>query len=158
MPSTHRCGSFRPHNLGSHLNLRLRRPAPHQHAPHSVSPSIAARTTTDRAPLPKLPLQRSIPPIALHPHFSAHRKALRSKGPAMAMAGTERVPETSILGKKLPSNPTPLSAPQEQQVRDIYYKNVREKCAEEIKGTHSFGLPPSNLLTYPAQSGVATPS
>ncbi|KAF2796513.1 hypothetical protein K505DRAFT_237564 [Melanomma pulvis-pyrius CBS 109.77] len=35
--------------------------------------------------------------------------------------------------RKLPSNPTPLSAPQEQQVRDLYYKNVRDKCAEEIK-------------------------
>ncbi|KAH7112457.1 cytochrome c oxidase biogenesis protein Cmc1 like-domain-containing protein [Dendryphion nanum] len=41
--------------------------------------------------------------------------------------------DTGIAGKKLPSNPTPLSAPQEQQVRDIYYRNVREKCAEEIK-------------------------
>ncbi|PSN67129.1 hypothetical protein BS50DRAFT_621207 [Corynespora cassiicola Philippines] len=38
-----------------------------------------------------------------------------------------------VPGKKLPSNPTPLSAPQEQQVRDLYYKNVRNKCAEEIK-------------------------
>jgi COX assembly protein 1 len=34
----------------------------------------------------------------------------------------------------LPSNPTPLSAPQEQQVRDIYYKSVRAKCATEIEG------------------------
>lgn len=50
--------------------------------------------------------------------------------------------ETGIAGKKLPSNPTPLSAPQEQQVRDIYYRNVREKCAEEIKGTS----PPSHTL------------
>ncbi|KAJ4358082.1 uncharacterized protein N0V89_002661 [Didymosphaeria variabile] len=33
---------------------------------------------------------------------------------------------------RLPSNPTPLSAPQEQQVRDLYYKNVRAKCAAEI--------------------------
>ncbi|KAF2638237.1 hypothetical protein P280DRAFT_471361 [Massarina eburnea CBS 473.64] len=40
---------------------------------------------------------------------------------------------TGIPGKKLPSNPTPLSAPQEQQVRDLYYRNVREKCAEEVK-------------------------
>ncbi|KAF2476116.1 uncharacterized protein BDR25DRAFT_212392 [Lindgomyces ingoldianus] len=38
-----------------------------------------------------------------------------------------------IESKKLPSNPTPLSAPQEQQVRDLYYRNVREKCADEIK-------------------------
>ncbi len=32
-----------------------------------------------------------------------------------------------------PTNPTPLSAPQEQQVRDLYYKNVRSKCAAEIE-------------------------
>jgi COX assembly protein 1 len=45
---------------------------------------------------------------------------------------TDRV----IVGSnKLPSNPTPLSAPQEQQVRDLYYKNVRAKCAEEIECT-----------------------
>jgi hypothetical protein len=39
----------------------------------------------------------------------------------------------------LPSNPTPLSAPQEQQVRDIYYKNVRAKCAAEIEGASPHG-------------------
>ncbi|RMZ67464.1 cytochrome c oxidase biogenesis [Pyrenophora seminiperda CCB06] len=39
-----------------------------------------------------------------------------------------------IVGtNKHPSNPTPLSAPQEQQVRDLYYKNVRAKCAQEIE-------------------------
>lgn len=39
-----------------------------------------------------------------------------------------------IVGtNRLPSNPTPLSAPQEQQVRDLYYKNVRAKCAKEIE-------------------------
>ncbi|KAF2677778.1 hypothetical protein K458DRAFT_395584 [Lentithecium fluviatile CBS 122367] len=49
--------------------------------------------------------------------------------PPISPASTE-IP--GVPGKKLPSNPTPLSAPQEQQVRDLYYKNVREKCAEEI--------------------------
>ena len=40
-----------------------------------------------------------------------------------------------IIGKNTrPANPTPLSAPQEQQVRDLYYKNVRAKCAVEIEG------------------------
>ena len=32
-------------------------------------------------------------------------------------------------------NPLPLSASQEAQVRDIYYKKVRSQCADEIKGT-----------------------
>ena len=31
-------------------------------------------------------------------------------------------------------NPLPLSASQEAQVRDIYYKRVRSRCADEIKG------------------------
>jgi COX assembly protein 1 len=45
---------------------------------------------------------------------------------------TDRV----IVGSnKHPINPTPLSAPQEQQVRDLYYKNVRAKCAAEIEST-----------------------
>ena len=52
----------------------------------------------------------------------------------MAMAAPEPSP-TGLPNKKMPSNPTPLSAPQEQQVRDLYYKNVRAKCADEIKGT-----------------------
>lgn len=30
--------------------------------------------------------------------------------------------------------PLPLSASQEQQVRDIYYKRVRNKCADEVRG------------------------
>ncbi|KAF2030571.1 hypothetical protein EK21DRAFT_65378 [Setomelanomma holmii] len=43
---------------------------------------------------------------------------------------TDRV----IVGSnKHPTNPTPLSAPQEQQVKDLYYKNVRAKCAAEIE-------------------------
>jgi hypothetical protein len=36
----------------------------------------------------------------------------------------------------MPSNPTPLSATQEAQVREIYYKNVRAKCGEEIAGQY----------------------
>ena len=31
-------------------------------------------------------------------------------------------------------NPLPLSAAQEAQVKDIYYKRVRSHCAQEIKG------------------------
>ncbi|KAF1966660.1 hypothetical protein BU23DRAFT_544139 [Bimuria novae-zelandiae CBS 107.79] len=49
----------------------------------------------------------------------------------MEMATPAEAPSSSSI-PRLPSNPTPLSAPQEQQVRDIYYKNVRAKCAEEI--------------------------
>ncbi|KAF5015649.1 hypothetical protein F66182_12940, partial [Fusarium sp. NRRL 66182] len=34
-------------------------------------------------------------------------------------------------------NPLPLSATQEQQVKEIYYKRVRGYCAPEIKGLHT---------------------
>lgn len=37
-------------------------------------------------------------------------------------------------------NPLPLSATQEQQVKDIYYKRVRGYCASEIKGRLPFSL------------------
>lgn len=66
----------------------------------------------------------------------------------MAMTNPTKSPITDAkeveVIRKLPSNPTPLSAPQEQQVRDLYYKNVRDKCAEEIKGTvHSPSICPA---------------
>ncbi|KAF2751596.1 hypothetical protein M011DRAFT_474045 [Sporormia fimetaria CBS 119925] len=41
--------------------------------------------------------------------------------------------DTGVKGLKVPLNPTPLSAPQEQQVREIYYSNVRSYCVEELK-------------------------
>jgi len=34
-------------------------------------------------------------------------------------------------------SPLPLTASQEQQVRDIYYKNVRVKCDPEIRGIYT---------------------
>ncbi|KAF2812832.1 uncharacterized protein BDZ99DRAFT_349201, partial [Mytilinidion resinicola] len=37
-------------------------------------------------------------------------------------------------------NPIPLSAGQEQQVRDLYYKRVRTKCADEIRDFASCAL------------------
>lgn len=37
-------------------------------------------------------------------------------------------------------NPLPLSATQEAEVKQIYYKRVRSHCAAEIKGTHYTAL------------------
>ncbi|EUC41400.1 hypothetical protein COCMIDRAFT_29832 [Bipolaris oryzae ATCC 44560] len=54
-----------------------------------------------------------------------------------------------IIGNNpLPSNPTPLSAPQEQQVRDLYYKNVRAKCAPEIETFASCALGRTFTMIY----------
>lgn len=37
--------------------------------------------------------------------------------------------------RALPSpNPLPLSTAQEAQVNEIYYKRVRQQCADEIRG------------------------
>jgi hypothetical protein len=46
-------------------------------------------------------------------------------------------PQFSDPSKRgIPSrNPLPLSATQEGEVKQIYYKNVRAKCAEEIQST-----------------------
>jgi COX assembly protein 1 len=43
-------------------------------------------------------------------------------------------------------NPLPLSAPQEQEVKLLYYKRVRAHCAPEIKGMQFALLPMPNLL------------
>ncbi len=43
-----------------------------------------------------------------------------------AISAAERLPMPSV-------NPLPLSAAQEQQVRELYYKRVRGYCADEIK-------------------------
>src|SRR4051812_31197865 len=52
------------------------------------------------------------------------------------MATTASPPQTSAsTSSPIPSrNPLPLSAAQEQQVRDLYYKRVRTRCANEIRG------------------------
>jgi hypothetical protein len=50
-----------------------------------------------------------------------------------------------------PVNPTPLSAPQEQQVRDLYYKNVRAKCAEEIESAYNA---PSRMVTINCRQDI----
>ncbi|KIW02192.1 uncharacterized protein PV09_06349 [Verruconis gallopava] len=49
-----------------------------------------------------------------------------------AMASDQ--PSRPSISQPIPSRaPLPLSASQEQQVRDIYHKRVRAKCADEIK-------------------------
>ena len=61
--------------------------------------------------------------------FSSKR-VLQASNPTPQKKMTDRM----IIGtNKSPTNPTPLSAPQEQQVKDLYYKNVRAKCAKEIE-------------------------
>ncbi|KAH9880706.1 hypothetical protein IAQ61_001000 [Plenodomus lingam] len=47
-----------------------------------------------------------------------------------------------------PTNPTPLSAPQEQQVKDLYYKNVRAKCAKEIEAFAQCALGRTLTMIY----------
>jgi hypothetical protein len=57
------------------------------------------------------------------------------------MATSSTSPDTSSTSvpKSAPKqynlrNPLPLSAPQEQEVKLLYYKRVRAHCAPEIKG------------------------
>lgn len=60
------------------------------------------------------------------------------------MATSSTSPDTSSTSapKSTPKqynlrNPLPLSAPQEQEVKLLYYKRVRAHCAPEIKGMQS---------------------
>jgi COX assembly mitochondrial protein 1 len=59
----------------------------------------------------------------------------------MSMAAPVAPPTGPMSDRKgLPSrNPIPLSAAQEAQVRETYYKRVRTICADEIKGESSSG-------------------
>ncbi|MCJ1476376.1 hypothetical protein MMC13_005042 [Lambiella insularis] len=53
----------------------------------------------------------------------------------------------------LPSrNPLPLSAGQEQQVRDLYYKRVRGYCADEIRDFASCALNRTFSATWACRS------
>lgn len=43
-------------------------------------------------------------------------------------------PTEAIKKDPVPANPMPLSSPQEAEVRELYHKRVRAKCAAEIAG------------------------
>jgi len=45
-------------------------------------------------------------------------------------------------------NPLPLSSGQETQVRELYYKNVRSKCANEIRGIISLNLHTASMQSF----------
>jgi hypothetical protein len=117
--------------LSNHHHLS----SPTKHPPHPV---IA---TTPRS------LRTENRAQDIHPPLSSHRNRRHKKSHSSSPAGILRsfsrdsppiMTDRMIIGTNpLPSNPTPLSAPQEQQVRDLYYKNVRAKCAEEIESMFS---------------------
>ncbi|KAF3049550.1 hypothetical protein E8E11_003192 [Didymella keratinophila] len=70
-------------------------------------------------------------------------------GASMPPAAGPGSADNYIIGKNTrPANPTPLSAPQEQQVRDLYYKNVRAKCADEIEAFASCALGRTLTMIY----------
>jgi hypothetical protein len=99
---------------------------------------------------------------------------MNTPGASMPPAAAPGTADNYIIGNNTrPANPTPLSAPQEQQVRDLYYKNVRAKCAVEIEGTwplpttlnhlnyffpHTIHLQSTPLLTYKQQPSHNAPS
>ena len=51
---------------------------------------------------------------------------------AVMAASNPSSPQSSPV--QIPRDPAPLSAAQEQQVRELYHKRVRTKCADEIRG------------------------
>lgn len=77
----------------------------------------------------------SIPPIDLYllPFYIPTTQPMSSP----TQPSSEPHPEPPRPKHNL-RNPLPLSASQEGEVKQIYYKRVRGHCAAEIKGTHSF--------------------
>ncbi|KAK5121107.1 hypothetical protein LTR85_005591 [Meristemomyces frigidus] len=49
------------------------------------------------------------------------------------MAAPSKEPLPTSPSPVLSRNPLPLSASQESQVRELYYKRVRNKCADEVR-------------------------
>jgi COX assembly protein 1 len=54
---------------------------------------------------------------------------------AAAMASQQPNPTAPVLLTPNPTrSPLPLSSSQESQVRELYHKRVRMKCADEVRG------------------------
>jgi hypothetical protein len=142
--------------------------APYPNPPNPCSKAISISNHHHRrsANLPIDPLQPyTIPPtslahipnrssniltIAIPPGVIPQQAITR----ALARERRNDMTDRTIIGTNpLPSNPTPLSAPQEQQVRDLYYKNVRAKCATEIESA-SPPHTPSNPLSNSTRTNV----
>jgi hypothetical protein len=55
-----------------------------------------------------------------------------------ALSSSTTTPQPSQAQTLNPSrSPLPLSASQEGQVRELYYKNVRNKCKDEVRGIYT---------------------
>lgn len=77
-------------------------------------------------------------PLALpHTVVNGPGSATRSQHAMAAMTTPSKEPTTSTSSRADPlsiRSPLPLSASQEGQVRELYYKRVRQKCADEVRG------------------------
>ena len=90
-------------------------------------------------------------------YYLAVPPATRPAATATMATATSPAPQSNSIpptaaAAPVPRNPVPLSAGQEQQVRDLYYKRVRTKCADEIRGRipspHSLTIPTAACLHY----------
>lgn len=67
----------------------------------------------------------------------ANQLSVEEHGMASMMAPPGETTVPTRQGTLNPSrNPLPLSASQEGQVRELYHKRVRTKCADEVRGKH----------------------
>ncbi|KAF2090911.1 hypothetical protein K490DRAFT_53844 [Saccharata proteae CBS 121410] len=70
-----------------------------------------------------------------------------ASGPTTTSSSSASAPKAPVL-----RNPIPLSSSQEQQVRDLYYKRVRTKCADEIRDFASCALNKTFTATWACRS------
>lgn len=115
-------------------------PSPRTNTHTRSSHSVSTPDNPLRQPAPHAPNPREAPQS---PTMSG------TPGASMPPAASPGTADSYIIGKNTrPANPTPLSAPQEQQVRDLYYRNVRAKCAPEIEGAPSLHNSPQHPPTF----------
>lgn len=121
-------------SVSSNCSLETTLSSLYPHLPHSIQSVLFIRPSQPPSPsqTPQTTQHRShLSDLHLSPRY------LRSS-PSVSMASTSASADTSATPstpkKYNLRNPLPLSASQEQEVKQMYYKRVRARCAPEIKG------------------------
>lgn len=141
-------------------NITPQRPTPHHvhHTTvHSIQSNSIPRENDPRSSIVNNRIPSNYPPPPLPPlqhncsTTAAHKTPTMSTNTA-ASASTPAPTKTYNL-----RNPMPLSAAQESEVKQMFYKRVRSHCADEIKGVYlllSYSIsylpryPPSHWTQY----------
>jgi hypothetical protein len=98
--------------------------------------ALLAFTSVDskRRPLISIPKPNTLYPSTTGSQTSIQESYTLRTIASMETSSQPQIPAPLSRDPSRSLTPLPLSASQEQQVRDIYYKKVRTICADEIRG------------------------